>query len=67
MKQHTLPNIHVVKPQTQPSEVSLQYLCQIVEAQGALIEHLTLRVNKLQQNGTNKDIQYGPIHGVDLL
>ena len=52
-----------VKPK--PTEVDLQALAQIVEAQGLLIEHLTRRIDHIQRNGTNKDIRYA--HGEDLL
>lgn len=58
---------HTPKVKPKPTEVDLQSLAQIVEAQGALIEHLTRRIDHIQHNGTNKDIHYGPIHGGDLL
>ena len=67
MKQHNLSGISVVKPQAQPNEVSLQDLARIVEAQGAMLNILTQKVARIQRQGTDKDIKYGPIHGGDLL
>ena len=67
MKQHIFPGVNIpkVKPQTQPTEVSLEALAKVVEGQGLLIEHLTRRIDHIQRNGTNKDIHFA--HGGDLL